>query len=773
MPQERHKLLSRLIDRSIGTSLALVILLPAATLAATWGVLAAQHRLADAYRTLIAADAISSEVQAMRLSMASWVLRGDAGSRAEWIRLSQVARVDLGALRRRSQTDPQGRLLIGAVTNGLNERIDTATPLLATRAGEPGDERISQMMAPAYQARNNELATALARLRSHQIERVDSLQQRERRVLIGAGAVLVVLVTVVTLSLRRARRTARAVVRNLRDAFRAVEHSRAELAALTDAAPLAMVHTDLSGVPLWTNSHAARWLSATAPADVTDRLHALLHPDDKGRVRAAWQRLLGGAERFDQIFRLESGMPQPTWAEAHAVPVRVNGTTTGFIAVMQDVTATRVLQEELGRSQTRLQRMMDAVPALMAHIDVTETYQFVNATYAAWFGEAAPRVGSTIRDFLGESAYLRLKPSIDTVISGRAVRLEMAQSNLHGLAFVGEVSYTPEFDESGRVCGFYVLVTDVTHRKTLEDGLYAAKEMAQVTLDSLGDAVITTDETGIVTFLNRRARKMLAPVAHRALGVHVDQVIRLVDRMGRVTQTSLSRAIEEERLVDMLAPRRLVLSEGGDGIEIEDVAAPIRMRDGIVVGGVLVLRDVSIAQSVADRMRHLAESDALTGLSNRMAFDEHLARALRERTGTDMVAILFMDLDGFKAVNDVHGHAAGDELLKQAAARFLDVAQAGDVVCRLGGDEFAALLSPGSSSADALRRARAFVRIAGEPFPWSGMALHVTLSVGIAVSPCDGTDAPTLLRNADTALYEAKEAGKNRVRLYSEDVPRA
>lgn len=772
MPQERHKTLSRIVDRSIKTSVALVIFLPAATLGATWGVLAAQHRLADAYRTLIAADAISSEVQTMRLSMAAWVLRGDTGSRAEWVRLAREARVDLETLQKGARTDPEGRLLITAVSTGLTERIETATPLLATRTGEPGDERISQMMAPAYQARNSELATALAHLRSHQIERVDTLQVRERQVLVGAGMVLVVLVTFAALSLRRSRRTARTLIRNLRDAFRAVEHGRAELAALTDAAPLAMVHTDMAGIPLWTNAQAAQWLSTKAPADVPDRLHALLHADDRERVTAAWKRLLAGGERFDQVFRLGNGAQQTTWAEAHAVPVRVNGATTGFIAVMQDVSATRVLQEELGRSQTRLQRMMDAVPALMAHIDVTETYQFVNATYAMWFGDAAPKVGTTIREFLGENAYLRLKPSIDGVIAGRSVRLEMTQDNLHGLAFVGDVTYTPEFDESGRVCGFYVLVTDVTHRKTLEDGLYAAKEMAQVTLDSLGDAVITTDETGIVTFLNRRAQTMLAPVSRRALGVHVDQVVRLVDRMGRVTQTSLSRAIEEERLVDMLAPRRLVLSNGADGVDIEDVAAPIRMRDGVVVGGVLVLRDVSIAQSVADRMRHLAESDALTGLPNRMAFDEHLARALRERTGDDMVAILFMDLDGFKAVNDMHGHVAGDELLRQVAARFLEVAQPGDTVYRLGGDEFAALLASGSTAADALRRARAFIRLAGEPYLWSGMALLVTLSVGIALSPCDGTDALTLLRNADAALYEAKEAGKNRVRLYSEDVPR-
>lgn len=765
MPQERHKLLSRLIDRSINTSVALVFVLAAATLSAAFGLLTAQHRLADAYRTMIAADTISGEVQAMRLSMAGWLLRGDGAARSEWLRLAHDAGGDLSALEHRAPSDPAGQALIAGVAAHLADRIRSASPLLAGQGTETGAALFAQTTGGTYQAQNTALADALGRLRNYQTARIEDLQRGEHEVLLIAGVVLLALVAWAALNLRRSHRTARALVRSLQDAFRAVERGRAELTAFNDAAPLAVFHTNLSGIPVWMNAQATRWLSASTPGAVPARLRHLLHPADRERVTGAWGHLVRGAGRFDQVFRLGSEADAPRWAEAHAVPVRVDGMTTGFIAVVQDVTATRILQEELGRSRTRLQRMTDAVPALMAHLDETETYQFVNATYVNWFGSAAPRVGSTIREFLGEAGYPRLKPSIDGVLAGRSVRLEMAQDNLHGMAFVGDVTYTPEFDETGRVCGFYVLVTDVTERKRLEDGLYAAKEMAQVTLDSLGDAVITTDERGFVTFLNKRAELLLEPRARRALGQHVDEVVHLVDGLGRPGQTSLGRAILEERLVDVAAPRKLALSDGTD-LDIEDVAAPIRMRDGAVVGGVLVLRDVSVAQAVADRMRHLAESDALTGLPNRLVFDERLSRALQHRTGSNHVVVLFMDLDGFKAVNDVHGHVAGDALLREVASRLARNAAPGDTVCRLGGDEFVALLAAPIDARTAIDRARTFIDVASEPCGWNETTLQVTLSVGIAVSPDHGRDSLNLLRMADVALYEAKQAGKNQVRLY-------
>ena len=274
--------------------------------------------------------------------------------------------------------------------------------------------------------------------------------------------------------------------------------------------------------------------------------------------------------------------------------------------------------------------------------------------------------------------------------------------------------------------------------------------------------MLTTDTTGAITFLNQRAESLLLRPAMRARGMPIDSVVRLRDRHDQPSESSLMRAITEERTVDMLQPRQLLLADG-TRLDIEDVAAPVRDREGHVVGGVLVLRDVSVARAVADRMRQLAESDTLTGLPNRMVFEERLKAALAHLKAGDSLAVLYMDLDGFKAVNDAHGHAAGDELLRQFAERLLRRTRKADTICRLGGDEFVALLAPPISLREAMVRAEDFVDAASQPFFWNGMPLHVTVSVGISTAPQHGVDAIALVRRADDALYEAKATGKNRI----------
>jgi diguanylate cyclase (GGDEF)-like protein/PAS domain S-box-containing protein len=591
---------------------------------------------------------------------------------------------------------------------------------------------------------------------------LSSAHHQENVVLAVAALALMALIAWAVLSLRRARRTARHLLGNLRDAIGAIERGRAELQAFTDAAPLAVFHVDTTGTPKWVNAQATLWSGSVLDEGLAAVMKGGIHADDKSRVLTAWERLVNNGDRFEEVFRFETPDDLSIWAHAHASAVLVDGVTTGFVAVMQDVTEARVLQDEVVRSRRRMRRLTDAVPALLARLDDKETYRFVNATYKAWFGEDAPVIGVTLREFLGDSAYARLKPSFDRVRAGQAVRFEMCHENLHGRSFVGDITYTPDFDDEGRYCGFYIMVTDISERKRLEENLFAAKELAQVTLESIGHAVITTDNAGIVTSLNQRAEALLQRPAGRARGLPIDALVHLTDAHGAPVETSLLPAIEGQRLVDQTEPKRLAHCDGSFAA-IEDVAAPIRNRAGLVVGGVLVLRDVSETQALVDRMRRLAELDALTGLPNRLVFDERLRAALSRLQPAERCAVLYMDLDGFKAINDTFGHNAGDALLCAVARRFAEAAGTSDTVCRLGGDEFVVLLPAPVSLREAMALATRFVDSARLPVPWQGHRLSVTLSVGVAIAPDDGTDALALMRQADAALYMAKASGKNQV----------
>jgi diguanylate cyclase (GGDEF)-like protein/PAS domain S-box-containing protein len=763
MPQARHRDISKLVDRNTRASVALVVVLLIAWISTVAGVLGVQAEIAKRHAIMLDVRDVARQGQIMRMAVSEPTPENDAASLHGLELATKRAQASVDAIAA-SADSPKERVLAKALGSafaahrtetGTRER--SAAPPLREAHGNPdfgSDDRLDL------------LSKASDDLTELEDAELGVLQRNENLVLVVSALLLLVLSAWSLGTFRRSRAATASLLASLEDSFIEIDHRRAELQAFTDAAPMAVFHADAHGVFRWLNAKASAWVDGRSGDDAVLFIRDGIVADDRERVFNAWTRLVAHGERFEHDFRFLKPDGDAAWIRASASAVVVAGRITGFVAVAQDVTASKRLQEELAQSRMRMRRMADGVPALMARLDETETYRFVNGTYRTWFGDGAPRIGTTLRQFLGEETYALFSPVLARVRKGEAVRFEMRHLSLHGRHFVGDVSYTPDRDDEGRVCGMYVLVNDISERKELEKGLFAAKELAQVTLESITDAVLTTDRSGAVTFLNRRAEALLDRTAIRARGLPIDTVVALHDPDGQRSQTSLIRAIYEERVVDTLQPRHLVL-DNGEKVDVEVVAAPIRDRDGEVVGGVLVLRDVSIARAVADRMRQLAESDALTGLPNRLVFEQRLRALLAGLAPEESLAVLYMDLDGFKSVNDEHGHGAGDELLREFASRLAALAGPADTICRLGGDEFVALLVPPVSLREAVVRAESFVGAAVRPFAWQGQRLSVTLSVGVAQAPHHGTDAHTLVRKADDALYDAKQAGKNQVRVAS------
>jgi diguanylate cyclase (GGDEF)-like protein/PAS domain S-box-containing protein len=304
-------------------------------------------------------------------------------------------------------------------------------------------------------------------------------------------------------------------------------------------------------------------------------------------------------------------------------------------------------------------------------------------------------------------------------------------------------------------------------RKNAEEALFAEKERAQVTLNSIGDAVICTDISGNITYLNLVAEKMTGWQLQAVAGRPMAEVFRILDATSRETiPNPMEMAVGENRTAH-LPPNCVLLRRDGSEIPIEDSVSPIHDREGQVTGAVIVFSDVSAAQAMTLQMAHSAQHDFLTGLPNRMLFNDRVSQAIiLAPRHAKKVAVLFLDLDGFKHINDSLGHPIGDKLLQSIASRLVHCVRGSDTVSRQGGDEFVVLLSEVEHSEDAAITARKMLQTVAEPHSIDQHDLHVTTSIGLSVFPDDGHDAETLIKNADTAMYQAKENGRQSYQFF-------
>jgi diguanylate cyclase (GGDEF)-like protein/PAS domain S-box-containing protein len=295
-------------------------------------------------------------------------------------------------------------------------------------------------------------------------------------------------------------------------------------------------------------------------------------------------------------------------------------------------------------------------------------------------------------------------------------------------------------------------------RKTAEDVLFTEKERAQVTLNCIGDAVLCTDSSGKVTYLNIVAEKMTGWSREEASGRPLAEIFKIIDGITRHSiPNPMELAVAEDKTVGLTANCILIRRDGHESA-IEDSAAPIHDRDGKSTGAVIVFHDVSVARAMAIKMSHSAQHDFLTGLPNRMLLNDRVTQAINlAARHLKKVAVLFLDLDGFKHVNDSLGHSVGDKLLKSIAKRLVDSVRSSDTVSRQGGDEFVVLLSEMEQSEDAAIAARKILHEIVRAHTIDEHDLHVTTTIGVSVYPDDGLDAETLIKNADTAMYQAKE----------------
>jgi diguanylate cyclase (GGDEF)-like protein/PAS domain S-box-containing protein len=325
-------------------------------------------------------------------------------------------------------------------------------------------------------------------------------------------------------------------------------------------------------------------------------------------------------------------------------------------------------------------------------------------------------------------------------------------------------------DEKGRLLRLVGVELDITERKLYEDALFREKESAQITLQSIGDGVITTDAKGMIDYLNPVAEALTGWRLEDGQGRAIEEIFRAFhEETCEPLENPLAVAIRRTRSIKSVRPMLLIRRDGNE-IYVESTASPIRDGSGAVSGGVLVFHDVSEARELNRRLSYHASHDVLTGLVNRREFENRMERALKSAKANETsYALCCLDLDQFKIVNDTCGHSAGDALLGQVGALLKSKVRWRDTLARLGGDEFGILLE--SCSLDEAMRTAETLReaVRNFKFTWEERTFRLGASIGVVPISAENADVASVLSAADSACQAAKEAGRNRVHSFEEN----
>ena len=409
-------------------------------------------------------------------------------------------------------------------------------------------------------------------------------------------------------------------------------------------------------------------------------------------------------------------------------------------------------------SSALLRLLADNVPALISYYSVDGLKcEFANAAYAKTYSsDTTSIIGKTVQEIIGDEAFKAIEPYIEQVMKGQSVSYERPLVFPNGARGVIEVTLVPHFDAGGAgVRGAFVMINDITRHRASEQAIRDSEERLRKFSDATSEGIVFIDK-GVIVDCNEAAAHMLR--------------ISVAELIGRPNTDFIAPDSIETVLNNMRAgferPYEITLVRS-DGSRF---AAEVVGKD-VVSGGKTVrmtaIRDISDRKQAEARIQFLAHHDTLTHLPNRALLMDRLQVLLASaRRQNSMVGILFIDLDNFKTINDSLGHYAGDELLKRVAGRLQSCLRGADMVGRLGGDEFVVVITDLARSEDVVPVAEKIAEAISEPFSLEEQILSVSGSIGIAIFPKDGETPDTLIRNADAAMYLAKDRGRSNFQYF-------
>ena len=553
----------------------------------------------------------------------------------------------------------------------------------------------------------------------------------------------------------------------LRGRERAQRADAERLRSLLEAAPDATLIVDEGGVIVRANAQAVR-LFGYQREELVGRPIEMLVPAQAGAAHrdhragffadAAARAMGEGMELFAQR------------ADGRELPVEISlsplQTEQGTLvsAAVRDISDRKEAERELIASQARLQAMFDHIPGALSLRDLRGRYLHVNEYVAKALGQSPEElVGHDPREHQRDaSAADQIRIDDEHMLrTGKPTTREVSVTEADGATHDYLVIKYPVADGDGRVTAFGSFSLDITGRKRVED---ANRRLAAI-IEATDDAVIAKKLDGTMTEWNPGATRLYGYTAEETVGQPVTMLVPF-ERLGE--EEELLRRVKTGEPIEQHETIRV--RKDGQRVYVSLTISPLRDRNGTVIGAATIARDISERKRFEGQLQYLADHDSLTGLFNRRRFEEELRRELsRANRYQSTGAVLAIDLDHFKYVNDSLGHSAGDELITQVGAIFRRRVRGTDVLARIGGDEFAVLL-PGANHEQATLVARSLLEALRREsvLDMRGGSIGVTASIGIALfQKVDDLTADDLMVEADIAMYDAKDAGRNRVAVYA------
>ncbi|UCH50360.1 MAG: PAS domain S-box protein [Chloroflexota bacterium] len=498
----------------------------------------------------------------------------------------------------------------------------------------------------------------------------------------------------------------------------------------------------------------------------------LVHPDDREVVRKKAIESLKSGRSLPCEYRFMKKGGEVMWVLERLTSTEYKG-KRATVGSFMDITERKQSEETLAKSEERYRTIMDETRDDYYETDLAGHYTFVNDAFCYSAGyDREEIIGKSYKLIHPNEDVERIYETFSQVyLTGQPIKGFVTKFvHKDKSTRVSEQSAFPMRNEKGEIVGFRGVSHDVTERVRMEEALRRSEERYRTMIEEIEEGYYEVDIAGSFTFVNKAACRQFGRSREELIGLNYRDYVPKEDvKSIYKAWNGVFRTGEPVQAFPFTAIRK-----DGTQIFLENSISPLRNKAGKIVGFRSVSRDVTERKHFEQKLANMATHDSLTGLPNRTLLSDRLAMglALSRRSGNRM-AVMMLDLDNFKVVNDTMGHGVGDQLLKSVGERLTSVTRRSDTVARMGGDEFVLVLPQIAQPTNAAKLAQRVLEVFREPFIFNGHRLNITTSVGIAVYPDDGKEVEELLKNADAAMYWAKEQGRDAYKFYGSDESRA